>query len=263
MQAALQTQTDVPDAAAGGVRPRRRARRNASTTSRSTCPAVRPRMDTRATRTMSAGGNSPRQRRKASRSRRRARFRSTARPTCRLVTTPSRTSGVLASPQLSTTQPTALRRPSRFNRAKSREDRNLRAQPNRSSTCGVPAMDPARARLNRRQSLPTDPAPVPKDPAPALGRAARPKPVLAHPPDFRWLILPLHTFLSGPTSGAEPGTLPVGGAESTARRKDPTSRRKSVHESTRRAFPSRRSRVLFRDDCHRSAQNFHSSANRG
>lgn len=54
---------------------------------------------------------------------------------------------------------------------------------------------PARLRLNRRQALASHPAAVAENGLATLARIAVQKPVLAFPPDFRWLILSFHKLL--------------------------------------------------------------------
>jgi len=48
----------------------------------------------------------------------------------------------------------------------------------------------------RRQTFAADAAAIRENAAPAFGRRAGAKAVLALAPDFRWLVLPFHKFFS-------------------------------------------------------------------
>jgi len=114
------------------------ARRSAVTKSPSTAANSFSTMDCRATSTMSTGR--PMRcwfRRNVSRSKRRARVRTTAPPIFLLVITPTRVCSPNASTQFKTRHPTASRRPSLRARSKSRPSRKRRSRGNRSEREGA------------------------------------------------------------------------------------------------------------------------------
>ena len=170
------------------------ARRSAARKSFSTSAKPRPAIEGRATRTSSTGGDSSYWwSRKLSRSKRRARLRSTAPPMRRLVTTPSFGDAPSDSRrQLAMRQPRASRSPSRRKRAKSRfcpsrEARPSRRRPGSGDWCGM-------RRLYRCQAFASGAAAVPQRGAAAFCGFAGKKPVLPLAADFRRLILAFHKF---------------------------------------------------------------------